>query len=64
MINDEQFKKYIGEISDKYEEIKDYIFANIDISQDGELLNKLAEFRDITCTALRDSHINKNFGSN
>lgn len=66
MITDEQFKKYISQLSDSYENIKD-------IAQRGDyfitptvqdMLGELSNFRDIACTALRESHTTKNFEDN
>ena len=67
MITEEQFKNYIGQLSDKYEELKDLIVVS-DLptfgKQANDLLGAVSEFRDIACTALRESHTNKNFKSN
>lgn len=61
MITDEQFKKYIGEISDRYEELKDLVVKHVDTANGiMDLYGKLAEFRDLTCTALREAHTTKN----
>lgn len=66
MITDDQFKEYINQLSDSYKKIKD-------IAQKGDyfitptvqdMLGELSNFRDIACTALRNSHVNKNFNDN
>jgi len=65
MITDEQFQKYIGQMSDAYESIKDSVYASVPRTTDAMDINdKLAKFRDIACIALRESHTTKNFGDN
>lgn len=67
MITDEQFKSYIDQLSDSYEKIKDYVYAsslNVTGPSAQNILGELSNFRDVACTALRDSHINKNFHNN
>jgi|GEM_PF-2954648 len=64
-ISDEKFKKYIEQISDQYEELKDLVIKHVD-SAEGmmDLYGKLADFRDTASIALRDSHTTKNFENN
>lgn len=66
MITEEQFKDYINKLSDSYEKIKN-------IAQKGDyfitptvqnMLGELSNFRDIACTALRESYVTKNFNDN
>jgi len=66
MLNDKEFQAYIGQMSDQYEAIKDVIYTNCHITDSHvqDMLGKLAAFRDTACTALRESHINKNFTDN
>jgi hypothetical protein len=60
MITDEQFENYINQLSDAYEDLKDHVCAamprTIDVMNSYE---KLAKFRDIACTALREAHNSK-----
>lgn len=67
MITDEQFTDYITKLSDSYEKIKDLVYASelhIMSKETQNIIGELSSFRDISCTALRDSHINKNFKDN
>lgn len=65
MITDEQFENYIKQLSDAYEDLKDHVCAGTPRTTDiMDSYEKLAKFRDIACTALREAHINKNFTSN
>jgi hypothetical protein len=65
MITDEQFKKYIDQMSDAYEDLKDHACATMDqITDVMDHYEKLAKFRDIACIALRESHTTKNFDQN
>jgi hypothetical protein len=64
MISDTQFTDYIQTLSDDYEDIKDYIFKHVDYNIAGDLLDKIAFFRDCACTALRESHCTENFEHN
>ncbi len=67
MITDQQFTDYITKLSDSYEKIKDALYLsdmNIYGNHAKTIFDELSSFRDIACTALRDSHINKNFKDN
>lgn len=66
-MTDKQFSDYIDALSDSYEKIKDHVRDSDlgGLSNDAQnILGEVANFRDIACTALRDSHINKNFRVN
>lgn len=67
MITDEQFSNYINQISDSYEKIKDLVQGSelhIMSKDTQNILGEVSNFRDIACTALRDSHVQKNFNQN
>lgn len=65
MITEKQFQDYIGQLSDSYEEIKNAVYLTTHRTTDAMDINeKLAKFRDIACTALREAYITKNFGDN
>lgn len=67
MITEEQFKAYIGQISDSYEAGKDAVYRSElgILSPDAQAIIKcLVQLRDIACTALRESHTTKNFNDN
>lgn len=65
MISDELFQKYINDMSDVYEDIKDSVYTAVPRTVDAMDINeKLAKFRDIACMALRESHTTKNPQSN
>lgn len=67
MITEEQFTNYINRLSLSYEKLKDALhLSNLNVtSVEAEIIfNELSNFRDIACTALRDSHINKKFKDN
>jgi hypothetical protein len=65
MITDEQFKDYIGKMSDIYESVKDKVYLSVPVATDAmDIIGFIAEFRDIACTALRESHTTKNFEDN
>ena len=64
MITDEQFKDYINKIGDQYEVLKDLAIEHCNMDGVLSFYGKLAEFRDIACTALRESHTNKKFEDN
>ncbi len=65
MITDEQFQNYINQLSEAYEDLKNHVCMGMPRTVDVmDSYEKLAKFRDIACTALRESHINKNFTSN
>jgi hypothetical protein len=64
MITDDQFKEAIGKISDHYEKLKDLCRDKIGVFEADDIIGELAAFRDTACTALRESHVNKNFNQN
>lgn len=64
MISEEQFKKYIGQISDAYEDLKSHACQTMGVNDMMDHYEKLAKFRDIACIALRESHTTKNFDQN
>lgn len=64
MITDEKFSEYIDKIGEQYEALKDLALKNCDFNGMMEFYGKLAELRDTACTALRESHITKNFEDN
>lgn len=67
MITDDKFKNYIGQMSDSYEKLKDLVYGgelNILGKTAQDILAEVGNFRDIACTALRDSHTQKNFDQN
>lgn len=66
MITDEQFTNYINRLSDSYERLRDIVnVSEIGMTAlSGRILAEVSNFRDIACTALRNSHINKKFKDN
>lgn len=65
-ISEEQFKKYINELSDSYEKIKDIAQAGdyFMTKETQAMLKEVSNFRDIACTALRAAHTTNNFNQN
>jgi hypothetical protein len=64
MITEKQFIEYINNLSDEYEAIKDEIYSTIGPIEGDKLIGLVVKFRDTACTALRASHVNKNFNNN
>jgi hypothetical protein len=68
MISDEKFKKYIHELSDIYELLKDAVYGHEEITvlhpDTQKVMELIVKFRDTACIALRESHTTKNFEDN
>jgi hypothetical protein len=66
MISDEKFAGYIGQLSEQYEEFKDAIRRSVNVlsPECQDLINRLVDFRDTACKALRDSHTTADPGQN
>ncbi len=67
MISDQQFIDYIQQIGESYEKIKDAVYSS-DLSANGkvaqEIIGAASDLRDISCIALRESHVQSNFKNN
>lgn len=64
MITEDQFIKTIEDIGNQYEAVKDMVYAKCDTFDAMDINEQLAKFRDIACSALRESHLTQNFNNN